>query len=59
MHDQFNLTYSEAKKIIREVSMVTNGWRKEAIGFGLSRDAIDRMETAFVHDESGVAEIIS
>ena len=59
VHDQFNLTYSEAKKIIREVSMVTNGWRKEAIGFGLSRDAIDRMETAFVHDESGVAEIIS
>ena len=59
VHDQFNLTYSEAKKIIREVSMVTNQWRKEAIGFGLSRDAIDRMETAFVHDESGVAEIIS
>ncbi|MBC8315785.1 MAG: hypothetical protein H8E51_09805 [Bacteroidetes bacterium] len=59
VHDQFNLSYSEAKKIIHEVSMVTNEWLKEAIKFGLSLDAIDRMETAFVHDESGVAEIIS
>ena len=52
VHNHFELSYSEAKKIIQEVSIAINEWRIEAARFGLSRAAIDRMETAFVHDES-------
>jgi len=56
VHAYFGLAVSEAKRIIKEVSVVTTKWRKEAVNFGLSNNAIDRLETAFEHDESEAAE---
>jgi len=56
VHAYFGLAVSEAKQIIKEVSVVTTKWRKEAVNFGLSNNAIDRLETAFEHDESEAAE---
>lgn len=58
VHSLFGLSLSEAKLIIKEVSMVTAEWRKEAIKFRLNTNAIDRLETAFEHDESRAAKIL-
>ncbi len=58
VYDMFGLSYSDANQIIKEVSSVTADWRKEAVKFGLTGNAIDRLETAFEHDELRAAEKI-
>jgi len=56
VHSLFGLALKEANNIIKEVSAVTANWRKEAVSFGLANNEIDRLETAFEHDESKAAE---
>jgi len=58
VYEMFGLSYSDAKNIIKEVSLVTSDWRNEALKFGLKGNAIDRFETAFEHEELKVAKKI-
>jgi serine/threonine-protein kinase HipA len=47
----FELTRDEARVIAREVGKAVVSWRKEAAGFGLSHSEIERMASAFEHDD--------
>lgn len=47
----FDLSQSEAKKIAKEVGSATRTWRKEANKLKIKKVEIDRMATAFEHDD--------
>ena len=47
----FDLTAKEARAIAREVGKAVGAWRKEAAGLGLGKAEIDRMASAFEHDD--------
>jgi serine/threonine-protein kinase HipA len=47
----FELSESEAAAIAAEVGRAVAGWRAEASALGVSRIEIDRMESAFEHDD--------
>ena len=49
--DYFGIDLTQARGIAAEVGKVVSGWRVEAGRFGLSRSEIDRMATAFEHDD--------
>ena len=49
--DYFGIDLIQARGIAAEVGKVVSSWRVEAGQFGLSRSEIDRMATAFEHDE--------
>jgi serine/threonine-protein kinase HipA len=51
----FGLCLSEADAIIREVSAATSQWRAIAASLDVKPSEIDRMETAFEHDELHLA----
>lgn len=51
----FGLSLSEADVIVREVAAATARWRGVAAALGISPSEIDRMETAFEHDELRLA----
>lgn len=47
----FNLTHQKAKKIISEVSKATALWRHEATKYKIKKVEIDRMASAFEHED--------
>jgi len=47
----FDLNVSKAKTIAAEVAQSVSSWRKEATRQGLSKTEIDRMASAFEHDD--------
>jgi len=47
----FDINFSEAKKTLAEVGLVTNLWRKEAIKFKIKKTEVDRMASAFEHQD--------
>jgi len=47
----FGLKDKEAKQIVKEVGRATNGWRQEAASLGLTAREIERMASAFEHDD--------
>ncbi|MFZ7127848.1 MAG: type II toxin-antitoxin system HipA family toxin [Desulfobacterales bacterium] len=49
--EYFELEDTDARKIAREVGRIVRGWRKEAERVGLTSGQIDRMASAFEHDD--------
>jgi serine/threonine-protein kinase HipA len=49
--DYFELTTKEARAIARDVGNAVATWREEALGLGVSKAEIDRMASAFEHDD--------
>ncbi|MCP3996891.1 MAG: HipA domain-containing protein [bacterium] len=47
----FELDETEARRIAKEVGQAVNGWREVASRLGLSPGQIDRMASAFDHDD--------
>jgi serine/threonine-protein kinase HipA len=47
----FELTAKDARALAREVGDAVSGWRKEAGKLGLSKGEIDRMASAFEHED--------
>lgn len=55
---QFNLTATRARAIVREVAAVTRRWRRFASDCGLTPRQLDRMATAFEHDDAEAARAV-
>ena len=53
--EYFNLAATEARAIIAEVGRATASWRREAARVGLPPAEIDRMESAFEHEDKQAA----
>jgi serine/threonine-protein kinase HipA len=55
--EYFGLSLQRARTVISEVAQVTNAWREVASNVGASRAEIDRMASAFEHEdlEKGLA----
>lgn len=51
----FGLQQGEARTIAREAGEAVAGWRKEAAGRGLGQSEIDRMASAFEHEDLKLA----
>jgi serine/threonine-protein kinase HipA len=51
----FDLEDAEARQIARAVGQTVSGWRDEAKRIGLASVQIDRMASAFEHDDLGAA----
>ncbi len=49
--EYFELDGRQAREIARQVGQVVSGWRDEAAGLGLAAGQIDRMASAFEHDD--------
>jgi len=49
--EYFDLTAADAQAIAREVGQVVADWRKAAAGVGLAPAEIDRMASAFAHQD--------
>jgi serine/threonine-protein kinase HipA len=54
----FNLKAPRAKDIVREVAAATSRWRSIASEHGLTARQIDRMATAFEHDDAAAARAL-
>jgi serine/threonine-protein kinase HipA len=52
---QFNVTAARVRAIVREVAAVTRRWRRFASDCGLTQRQLDRMATAFEHDDADAA----
>ena len=53
--DYFGVSGVHANEIVREVAAATSQWRDVATSLGVKASEIDRMSTAFEHDELQVA----
>ena len=49
--DYFGVSATEARSIAGEVGMAVSHWRDEATRIGIERGAVDRMASAFEHDD--------
>jgi serine/threonine-protein kinase HipA len=49
--DEFRIKKNHANEIIQEVSAAVNQWRKIAVRYGLEKKEIERMASAFEHEE--------
>ena len=49
--EYFNLSSDRARAIIAEVARAVAPWRREAAALGISRTEIDKMSSAFDHDD--------
>ena len=47
----FNISISEMKQIVKEVYLAVSEWRSVAKNFNITKREIDRMATAFEHDD--------
>jgi serine/threonine-protein kinase HipA len=54
--EYFGLKATEAREIAREAARSVRAWRKEAAKLGLAAAEIDRMASAFEHDDLAAAE---
>jgi len=52
----FDLNISKAKTIAAEVALSVSSWRNEATRQGLSKTEVDRMASAFEHDDLKLAK---
>jgi serine/threonine-protein kinase HipA len=50
--EYFNLSPDRAKEVIAEVARAVRPWRREAAALGIPRNEIDKMASAFEHDDS-------
>ena len=50
--DEFRIKKSHAHEIIKEVSAAVSQWHKIALRYGLGKREIDRMASAFEHEDS-------
>lgn len=55
---QFNVKAARARAIVREVAAVTRRWRRFASDCGLTQRQLDRMATAFEHDDADAARAL-
>lgn len=53
--EYFGLSADEAKHAAGVVGAAVSGWRKEAGALGLNKAAVDRMASAFEHDDLKLA----
>jgi serine/threonine-protein kinase HipA len=53
--EEFLLTRAQAKVIAGEIAACVASWRKEAARVGIAGGEIDRMETAFEHEDAKLA----
>lgn len=53
--DHFGLKPDDARRVVGEVYRAVREWRDVARRFGLARSEIERMATAFEHDDADVA----
>ena len=51
MADYFELSATEASRIAREVGAAVSEWRRAAARLGIAASEIDRMASAFEHDD--------
>jgi serine/threonine-protein kinase HipA len=49
--DYFGLSLSRARVVITEVAKAAGTWRREAAGLGIARTEIERMSSAFEHED--------
>ena len=49
--EYFELTLKQARQIVREVGAGVTGWRREAARLGLRKAEIERMASAFEHED--------
>jgi serine/threonine-protein kinase HipA len=49
--DEFRIKKNHANEIIQEVSAAVNQWRKISVRYGLEKKEIERMASAFEHEE--------
>jgi serine/threonine-protein kinase HipA len=54
----FNVKATRAKAIVREVAAVTGRWRRFASDCGLTPRQLDRMATAFEHEDAAAARAV-
>ena len=54
--DDFRLTKNEANKIIREVAKAVFKWRELAKNLSITKREIDRMASAFEHEDLEMAK---
>lgn len=52
---RFGLSVKVARRISKEVAAAVRGWRKPAAGVGLKPRDVERMESAFEHDDLAAA----
>lgn len=55
MGDAFEINYKEAKEIAREVGQSVSCWRQAAMNHGINPREIERMKSAFEHDDLRLA----
>lgn len=55
---QFNVKAARARAVVREVAAVTRRWRRFASDCGLTQRQLDRMATAFEHDDAEAARAL-
>jgi serine/threonine-protein kinase HipA len=48
---EFRLNKRQANKIVKDIVRAVKQWRKIALSFGLSKKAVDRMASAFEHED--------
>jgi serine/threonine-protein kinase HipA len=53
---EFFLTERDARAIAVEVSQALKGWRVVATKYGISRDEIERVASAFEHDDAAIVD---
>ena len=53
--EYFGLEESEAREVAREVADAVTGWREAALSAGIERSEIDRLATAFEHEDLSLA----
>jgi serine/threonine-protein kinase HipA len=49
--DEFRVKKNRANEIIREVSAAVSQWQKIAVQYGIGKREIDRMASAFEHED--------
>lgn len=49
--DYFDVTLADAKKILKQVASATSRWRQEALKYKIKKSEIDRMASAFEHED--------
>jgi serine/threonine-protein kinase HipA len=52
----FDLDAAKAREVAVQVGKAVSKWRDEAAQHGLTKAEIDRMASAFVHDDSAAAQ---
>jgi len=55
--EYFSLSFDRARAVIAEVAKAVAPWRREADGLGIARTEIDRMSSAFDHNDFNKAKL--